>query len=88
MIVALILLGLGSLVFPPLWLVFLVVLLAMLLRGKPTVIVVGQNGVAIPMTMPKPESRVSGHQARIILAILGLVFVALFAGSIVLPLIK
>ena len=43
MVVALILLGIGGFVFPPLWLVFLVVLLAFLFRGKPTVIVVNQT---------------------------------------------
>jgi hypothetical protein len=52
MVVALILLGLGGFVFPPLWLVFLVVLLAFLFRGKPTVIVVNQDGAVV--TQPKP----------------------------------
>jgi len=52
MVVALILLGIGGFVFPPLWLVFLVVLLAFLFRGKPTVIVVNQDGAVV--TQPKP----------------------------------
>ena len=65
MVVALILLGLGGFVFPPLWLVFLVVLLAFLFRGKPTVIVVNQDGAVttperpthypgVPIGAPKP----------------------------------
>lgn len=52
MIVALILLGLGGFVFPLLWLVFLVVLLAALFRGKQTVVVINQDGAII--TQPKP----------------------------------
>ena len=76
MLVALILLGLGGLIFPPLWLVFLVVLLAMLICGKPTVVVVGQNGYAnAQWEVPKPEPRVNQCQARTILAGIALLLV-------------